>query len=180
LEPAEVETIVAERLLTSRAAPRSGSSCKVPYMNRLFSIAAQWTARQTGRAHTFIGAIAVIVLWAATGPMFGFSDTWQLIINTGTTIITFLMVFLIQNTQNRDTTAIQLKLDELIRVNQDARNRLFTLEDLSEEELERVKAQFAKLAKKAPTIETRHELEQAAEEIAEAREKLHEAQEKVE
>jgi len=149
-------------------------------MNRLFSNVAQWTARQSGRAYTFIGALAVIILWAATGPMFGYSDTWQLIINTGTTIITFLMVVLIQNTQNRDTTAIQLKLDELIRVNVDARNRLFTLEDLSEEELERVKAQFTKLAKKAPTSAARHELEQAADEIAQAREKLQEAEETVE
>jgi low affinity Fe/Cu permease len=149
-------------------------------MGHLFSHAAQWTAHQSGRAYTFIGALAVIILWAATGPIFGYSNTWQLIINTGTTIITFLMVFLIQNTQNRDTTAIQLKLDELIRVNQDARNRLFTLEDLSEEELERVKAQFTKLAKKAPTTAARHELKQAADEIAQAREKLQDAGEKVE
>jgi low affinity Fe/Cu permease len=119
-------------------------------MNRLFSNAAHWIARQSGRAHTFIGAIAIIIVWACTGPMFGYSDTWQLIINTGTTIVTFLMVFLIQNTQNRDTQAIQLKLDELIRCNEDARNRLFTLEDLSEEELDRAKAQFAKLAKMFP------------------------------
>src|SRR5919199_2458858 len=119
-------------------------------MNGWFSNAAHWAARQAGRAHTFIGATLIIVLWAATGPLFGFSDTWQLIINTGTTIVTFLMVFLIQNTQNRDTQAIQLKLDELIRVTDRARNRLVTLEDLTEEELDRVKAQFATLAKQAP------------------------------
>jgi low affinity Fe/Cu permease len=143
-------------------------------MNRIFSCAAQWTAKQSGRAHTFIGAILVIVLWAATGPMFGYSDTWQLIINTGTTIVTFLMVFLIQNTQNRDTQAIQLKLDELIRVNARARNRMVNLEDLTEEELDKVKAQFAKLAERAPPqsqghiAEAEHELQQAARELQEA------------
>jgi low affinity Fe/Cu permease len=140
-------------------------------MNQWFSNAAQWTARQSGRAYTFIGAILIIVLWAASGPLFGFSDTWQLIINTGTTIVTFLMVFLIQNTQNRDTTAIQLKLDELIRANVNARNRLLTLEDLTEEELARVKAHFEKLAEKAPPA-VRQELEQATEEIGEAQEQL--------
>jgi low affinity Fe/Cu permease len=93
------------------------------------------TSQQCGHAYTFIAAILVILLWAASGPAFGYSDTWQLIINTGTTIITFLMVFLIQNTQNRDTTAIQLKLDELIRANENAQNRMMKLEDLTEESL---------------------------------------------
>jgi low affinity Fe/Cu permease len=143
-------------------------------MNRIFSCAAQWTAKQSGRAHTFIGAILVIVLWAATGPLFGFSDTWQLIINTGTTIVTFLMVFLIQNTQNRDTQAIQLKLDELIRVNANARNRLVTLEDLTEEELDQVKAQFTTLAKKAPP-RAHGDLRDAKHEIGEAEAKLRRA-----
>jgi len=91
-------------------------------------------------------AVGVIIAWALTGPLFHYSDTWQLIINTGTTIVTFLMVFLLQNTQNRDTTAIQLKLDELIRANRNARNMMFGLEDLSEEELKKVKATFASLA----------------------------------
>ena len=146
-------------------------------MNHLFSQAAHWASRQTGRAHTFIVAIGVIVVWAATGPIFGYSDTWQLIINTGTTIVTFLMVFLIQNTQNRDTQAIQLKLDELIRTNEKARNRMVTLEDLTEEELDRLKAQFAKLARKAPP-HVHSELESAQQEIREAEERLEEAQRK--
>ena len=108
-----------------------------------FSRAAQWTAQQCGRAHTFIAAIIITVAWAVCGPAFHYSDTWQLIINTGTTIITFLMVFLIQNTQNRDTAAIQLKLDELIRANENARNRMLALEDLTENQLKRLKESFA-------------------------------------
>jgi low affinity Fe/Cu permease len=111
-------------------------------MSDLFSRAAHWTAQQCGRAIVFMAAVAVIIAWALTGPLFHYSDTWQLIINTGTTIITFLMVFLLQNTQNRDTAAIQLKLDELIRANQNARNVMFGLEDLSEEDLKRIKATF--------------------------------------
>jgi low affinity Fe/Cu permease len=108
-----------------------------------FSRAAQWTAQQCGRAHTFIAAIVIIIAWAVCGPAFHYSDTWQLIINTGTTIITFLMVFLIQNTQNRDTTAIQLKLDELIRANEKARNGMLALEDLTENQLKRLKESLA-------------------------------------
>jgi low affinity Fe/Cu permease len=112
----------------------------------LFSQAAHWTGRQCGRASVFMAAVVLIIAWAGTGPFFHYSDTWQLIINTGTTIITFLMVFLLQNTQNRDTAAIQLKLDELIRANQDARNAMLCLEDLSEDELRKVKATFESLA----------------------------------
>jgi len=112
----------------------------------MFSHAAHWIAEQCGHAGVFIIAVMTILVWAATGPLFGYSDTWQLIINTGTTIITFLMVFLIQNTQNRDTAAIQLKLDELIRANQNARNAMLCLEDLTEDELKRVKTAFASLA----------------------------------
>jgi low affinity Fe/Cu permease len=112
----------------------------------IFDKAAKWTAKQCGKAHTFVLAIAVVIVWAISGPMFGFSDTWQLVINTGTTIVTFLMVFLIQNTQNRDTEALQLKLDELIRVNKEARNRLINLEDLTEEEMDQVKKDLTKAA----------------------------------
>ena len=123
--------------------PLAESSCNSK--KRLFSIgasfntAAQWTSRQCGRASTFAFACVLIVAWAATGPIFQYSDTWQLVINTGTTIVTFLMVFLIQNTQNRDSAALHLKLDELIRVNKSARNKLLDLEDLTEAELEHLK-----------------------------------------
>jgi low affinity Fe/Cu permease len=119
-------------------------------LNRLFAGFARWTAHQAGRPHTFILAAATVLAWLVSGPLFGFSDTWQLVINTGTTIVTFLMVFLIQNTQNRDTEALQLKLDELIRANRHARDRLLTLEDLDEDELGRVKAAFERLAAKGP------------------------------
>jgi low affinity Fe/Cu permease len=115
-------------------------------MSDLFSQVAHWTGRQCGRASVFMAAVVLIIAWAITGPFFHYSDTWQLIINTSTTIVTFLMVFLLQNTQNRDTTAIQLKLDELIRANEDARNKMLCLEDLSEDELKKVKATFESLA----------------------------------
>jgi low affinity Fe/Cu permease len=119
----------------------------------------------------------VIVIWAVTGPVFGYSDTWQLIINTGTTIVTFLMVFLIQNTQNRDMSALHLKLDELIRANQGARNKLLTLEDMTEEELKQVKGAFSRIADQAPQNEmlkgVSEDLGTATEEIRDASEKVH-------
>ncbi len=115
-------------------------------INALFDKGAQRTARQTGRPATFALAVVVVLVWAVTGPIFGFSDTWQLVINTGTTIVTFLMVFLIQNTQNRDTEALQLKIDELIRVTERARNRLIRLEDLTEEQLDQVKQELLNAA----------------------------------
>jgi low affinity Fe/Cu permease len=114
--------------------------------SQYFSQAAQWTSRQCGRPLTFGLAFGVIVVWAVSGPLFNYSDTWQLVINTGTTIVTFLMVFLIQNTQNRDATAVQLKLDELIRVSTSARNKLLTLEDLTEAEFDQMKKSFARIA----------------------------------
>jgi low affinity Fe/Cu permease len=107
------------------------------------------SAEVLGSAWAFIGAIFIIVVWGLTGPAFHFSDTWQLIINTGTTIVTFLMVFLIQNTQNRDAKAMHLKLDELIRAIQGARNRLVDLEKLSDEELKRLEEQFTRVRNKA-------------------------------
>ena len=102
-----------------------------------------------GSAWAFTGAVLVILVWILTGPIFHFSDTWQLIINTATTVVTFLMVFLIQNTQNRDSKAVQLKLDELIRALKTARNELVDLEDLSDEELKKLEEQFQRLRKKA-------------------------------
>lgn len=104
-------------------------------------------------------ALLVIVVWGLTGPVFGFSDTWQLIINTGTTIVTFLMVFLIQNTQNRDSKAIQLKLDELIRSAKGARNNMMDLETLSDEELKKFQQEFERLRKRSEQASNR--LEQA-------------------
>ena len=107
------------------------------------------SAEVLGSAWAFIGAIFIIAVWGLTGPAFHFSDTWQLIINTGTTIVTFLMVFLIQNTQNRDAKAMHLKLDELIRAIQGARNRLVDLEKLSDDELKRLEKQFTRVRNKA-------------------------------
>jgi low affinity Fe/Cu permease len=114
-----------------------------------FTHFAKWTARKTGQPSAFIIAISIIIVWAITGPIFGFSDTWQLVINTGTTIVTFLMVFLIQNTQNRDTEALQVKIDELIRVMEGAHNALLDLEELDEEELDKIRASYEKLATQA-------------------------------
>jgi low affinity Fe/Cu permease len=110
--------------------------------SEVFSDLACATARYAGHPLAFLTATSLVIVWAITGPLFGFSDTWQLVINTSTTIVTFLMVFLIQHTQNRDTMAIQLKLSELIIAVQDAENKLATAEDLSEDELERLHEQY--------------------------------------
>jgi low affinity Fe/Cu permease len=112
----------------------------------IFDRFARWAERQLGRSVTFALAVLSVVLWGATGSVFGWSDTWQLVINTGTTIVTFLMVFVIQNAQNRDTQALQLKLDELIRVNRAARNSLMGLEEKSESEVEDIKSALVDLA----------------------------------
>jgi len=114
-----------------------------------FSRFARWTARKMGNPVSFSLALLLIFLWALTGPIFGFSDTWQLVINTATTIVTFLMVFLIQNTQNRDSEAMQLKLDELVRATEGAHNALLDLEELTEEELIKIKDRYEELAQKA-------------------------------
>ena len=111
-----------------------------------FARAAHWASCQAGRSWAFIAAVAVVLAWAVTGPVFGFSDTWQLVINTGTTIITFLMVFLIQHAQNRDTQAIHVKLDELIRATKGAHNRLIALEDQSEEDLAAARQELRRVA----------------------------------
>ncbi len=114
--------------------------------NDTFARAAKWTAHASGRPTTFGIAFGIIVIWAVTGPIFHYSDTWQLFINTGTTIVTFLMVFLIQNTQNRDSIAMQIKLDELIRALSGAHNAMVSLEDADEMELEAVKKRYDDLA----------------------------------
>jgi low affinity Fe/Cu permease len=110
-----------------------------------FSKIAQRTSLLLGKSTAFAAACGIIIVWAVTGPLFGYSDTWQLIVNTGTTIVTFLMVFLVQNTQNRDARALQLKLDELLRSVKPARNKLIDLENCSDEEIEDIARQFQAL-----------------------------------
>lgn len=114
-----------------------------------YSRLAKTSARISGRPMTFVLALAVLLTWAVTGPLFHFSDTWQLVINTGTTIVTFLMVFLIQNTQNRDTEALHLKLDELIRVTQGAHNQMLDLEQMEEAHLDELRLKYEALAQAA-------------------------------
>src|ERR1044071_9628873 len=115
----------------------------------LFSSFSKAVARGTGHPIAFWAACSVILVWLGTGPIFGYSDTWQLVINTGTTIVTFLMVFLIQNTQNRDSEAIQVKLDELIRAMTGAHNALLDLEELTQEDLDKIRTRYVSLACKA-------------------------------
>src|SRR3954452_1369037 len=114
----------------------------------IFDRFARWIEHQVSTPLSFGIAAGTVAVWAITGPLFGWSDTWQLVINTGTTIVTFLMVFLIQSTQSRDTRALHLKLDELIRVNEQARNSLLNLEDLSEAEIEQVKKTFDRIVRR--------------------------------
>jgi low affinity Fe/Cu permease len=139
-----------------------------------FSAWASRMAYWSGKPVVFCGAVFIVLVWAVLGPVAGFSDFWQLTINTGTTIITFLMVFLIQNTQNRDSAALQIKLDELIRATRGAKNSLLDLEQLSQDDLEKLRRQYEAMAAKA-----RHkgltQLEQAAEEAEEVVEEQKEA-----
>jgi low affinity Fe/Cu permease len=128
---------------------RSPRMSQRPPQASWFTRFARATSRAAGRPATFAVAALIIVVWAATGPIFHFSDTWQLVINTGTTVITFLMVFLIQNTQNRDSEAVHLKLDELIRALEGAHNALLDLEDLDDKELDKIRATYADLADSA-------------------------------
>jgi low affinity Fe/Cu permease len=180
---AHLELIRAGNVYCRNAWPTriEGFAVRDPSGHRPFSVsaafnsAAQWTSQQCGRASTFALACVVVLVWAVTGPMFQYSDTWQLVINTGTTIVTFLMVFLIQNTQNRDSAVLHLKLDELIRVSESARNKLLDLEDLTEEELKRLKGSFTKLAgtpENAALQEAVEDLETAGAEIQDAKEKM--------
>jgi low affinity Fe/Cu permease len=120
-----------------------------PYGRSPFARFSRWTAHAAGHPLAFLAAALIILAWVVTGPLFGFSDTWQLVINTGTTIVTFLMVFLIQNTQNRDSAAVQLKLDELIRAVSGAHNALLDLEELTEHDLERLRGRYEDLARQA-------------------------------
>jgi len=131
--------------MPNRSLPSGSGKKRVNWYTRL----TRALSRASGRQGSFLLALLVIVVWGVTGPMFGFSDTWQLIINTGTTIVTFLMVFLIQNTQNRDTEALQVKLDELIRVTEGAQNALLDLEQLDETNIEEIRAKYEKLAESA-------------------------------
>jgi low affinity Fe/Cu permease len=121
-------------------------------MNKIFRWFANKTSEIVGSPWAFITAVVIIAVWAISGPIFGFSDTWQLVINTGTTIITFLMVFLIQNTQNRDAKAIHLKLDELLRGVEGARTSMVDIEDLSDEDLKRLQQQFQRLRENSPSL----------------------------
>lgn len=120
-------------------------------MNRssFFTKFSQWASSQAGRPSAFILAFTIVLVWGITGPIFGFSDTWQLVINTGTTIVTFLMVFLIQNSQNRDTRALEIKLDELLRVTKGAHLILLDIEELDEQVLQRIQQNYEKIAQDA-------------------------------
>ena len=139
--------VAVEKLSSKRAGSKSAhnDNRRQPW-SELFSNAACITAHWMGKPIAFLSASAAVIVWAATGPMFGYSDTWQLVINTSTTIVTFLMVFLIQNTQNRDTMALQLKLSELIIAMTDAENRFAKAEDLSDKELEELHDELRKQA----------------------------------
>ena len=134
-------------------------------LSNVFNRVAKGAARFTGRPACFAIALAIVLTWIVTGPIFGFSDTWQLVINTGTTIVTFLMVFLIQNSQNRDTEAIQLKLDELIRATRGAHNALMDLEELEEHELDAFRGRYIALAKAARECRDGDETERGTPEV---------------
>ena len=136
-------------------------------MEKLFNRLANATARLTGKPLTFALCFLVILVWALTGPMFGFSQTWQLIINTGTTIVTFLMVFLIQNTQNRDAAAMQAKLDELVYANRNARNRFIGIEHLTDTELGEILREVEMRALEVHRTRRRHVTEAAPDAVAE-------------
>ena len=129
--------------------------------SKWFSKFASYLSTMTGRPATFVVAVALVIVWATTGPFFHYSDTWQLVINTSTTIVTFLMVFLIQSTQTRDTQALHLKLDELIRVNRSARNSLVNLEEMSEPEIEEAKRNLERLVVRDEASARRGEAEDA-------------------
>lgn len=140
---------------SKKPSPQHFSSCgdcrkyHAEHRTGLFADLARNVSCTAGKPKTFLLALSIIVVWAVTGPLFHFNDTWQLVINTGTTIITFLMVFLIQNTQNRESIAVQLKLDEIIRTQHGAKNQAIALEELSEDELEEIKRDYLNVAESA-------------------------------
>lgn len=140
------------------------SAKKAKKISMFFEKFSNIATKATGTPAAFVTAFSIIVIWAVTGPIFGFSDTWQLVINTSTTIITFLMVFLIQQSQNKDTVAIQLKLNELIAASKESSNRLIDIEDLSDAELQELKkfyVRLAELSKKEHDIFSSHSLDEA-------------------
>lgn len=118
-------------------------------LRSMFNLVAKKAAYAAGTPWTFLAALSIVLLWAVSGPIFKFNDTWQLVINTGTTIITFLMVFLIQHSQNADAAAVQIKLDELIRATAEANNELLDLEELDEERLEEIRSEYERMAREA-------------------------------
>jgi low affinity Fe/Cu permease len=156
----------------------AGKSDKHPF-NEVFRHFAAKTADAVGSKWAFLLAVLTILVWGLTGPLFHFSDTWQLVINTGTTIVTFLMVFLIQNTQNRDAKAIHLKLDELIRGVRGARTAMVNLEELSDEELAELRKEFERVRERAASRAERH-AEHAHDRASEAHAKAEQATEKAE
>ena len=131
-----------------------------------FTRLAEWASRTAGKPAAALLAFVTVLVWAATGPVFHYSDTWQLVINTGTTVVTFLMVFLIQNSQNRDTTALQIKLDEIIRSIDKADNSLINLEQLEEADLERLRTHYTGLAEAAGQASERYRGRKAADQLA--------------
>ncbi len=142
---------------------------------KLFDKFSNKATKATGSPVAFILAVLIVVIWAVSGPLFDFSETWQLVINTGTTIITFLMVFVIQQSQNKDTMALHMKLNELIASNKTASNRLIDVEDLTEKELEAIKnyyIELSELAKKENDIHATHSLDEAKENAAQKRERI--------
>ena len=148
----------------SRVHCPNSSPVPPPTTSARFTRFARWTSRHAGRPSTFLIAVLVIIAWAVTGPIFGFSDTWQLVINTGTTIVTFLMVFLIQRTQNKDALAIHLKLNEIVAALEGASNRLIDVEDLTEGEIELLHKHYMKLvlmAKRDAKLTQTHSIEEA-------------------
>ncbi len=139
-----------------------------PALTHHFTRFAKKMAHLAGQPAAFVAAVVIIIVWAVTGPLFGFSDTWQLVINTSTTIITFLMVFVIQNTQNRDSVAVQIKLDELVRATHGARNALLDLEELEVSELEKLQKEYETLAVRARESLDRKAQVRAAVKVAKA------------